>query len=91
MVRDALSNRTAAPIPPGEAVSADAATRHHHDRGPLDYTRSNHDSAAIGAASAIGTSMETWAASAGGIGGAKARNRARHQSCYEKIPHVFSL
>jgi hypothetical protein len=33
--------------------------------------------------------METWAASAGGIGGAKARKRARHQSCYEKIPHAF--
>jgi hypothetical protein len=28
--------------------------------------------------------METWAASAGGIGGAKARKRARHQSCYER-------
>ena len=85
-----LLNRTAAAITPGEAVRAAAAARHHHD-GPLDHTRSNHHDVAIGTATAIGTPMEAWAASAGGIRGAKARNRACNQSCNEKILHIFSI
>jgi len=85
-----LLNRTAAAVTPGEAVRAAAAARHHHD-GPLDHARSNHNDTAIGTASAIGTSMEAWAASAGGIRGAKARDRACNQSCSEKVLHVFPI
>jgi hypothetical protein len=85
-----LSKRTAASITPGKAVRAAAAARHHHDR-PLDHTGSNHDDAAIGTALSIGIWMEAWAASAGGIRGAKARGRTCNQSCNEKILHIFSI
>jgi hypothetical protein len=34
--------------------------------------------------------MEARAASAGGIGGAKAGKRASNQNCREKVFHVFS-
>jgi hypothetical protein len=35
--------------------------------------------------------MKVEAAAAGGIGRAKARNRAGDQNCCEKVFHVFSL
>jgi hypothetical protein len=85
-----LSKRSAAAVTPGEAVRAASAARHHHD-GPLDHTRSNHNDTAIGTASAIGTSMEARAASAGRIRRTKARDRACNQSCSEKVLHVFSM
>ena len=86
----ALSKRTATSITPAEA---DRAAARHHDDGPFDHHRtgSNNHGAAIGTASAIGTAMETGAAAAGGIGGAKARDRAGNQNCCEKVFHVFSL
>src|SRR6185369_3601855 len=49
------------------------------------------DSAAIGPAAAIGATMEAGAASAGGVRGAKTRERAGNQNCCEKRLHVFSL
>jgi hypothetical protein len=90
----ALSERTATSIPPAEADRADAAARHHNDRRPLhhDCGPLDHDDAApVGLASAIGAAMEAGAAPAGGIGGAKARDRAGNQNCCEKVFHVFSL
>ena len=59
--------------------------------GPLDHAGRHHDDAAVGTASAIGAAMEAGTAALGGIGGAKARERARNQNQSEKLFHVFSL
>jgi hypothetical protein len=84
-----FSDRTAAPVTPGQANGAATFHDHRtldHDAGPLD-----HNHFAIGNASLIGAAMEAGAASAGGIGGAKARDGACNHNCSEKIFHVFSL
>jgi hypothetical protein len=84
VVRGALS-LAAASITPDPAIGANAgARRYHHDGRSLD----DHD-ASIGLASAIGTAIEARTASAGGIGGAKAGNRAGKKNCGEKVLHVF--
>ena len=68
------SERAAAAISPGEAGAADATARHDHDRALNHHgSRRDHD-AAVDAASTIGATMHAGAASAGGIGRAKAGN-----------------
>jgi hypothetical protein len=86
------SDWTAASGIPGKSVGADPGARHHHNRGRGDHDRAlDDDDAAIRTASAIGTAMEAEAASAGGIGGAKTRDRAGNQNCCEKGLHVSSV
>jgi len=80
------SDRAATSVTPHETIGTDTAARHHDHRGPFD-----HDDAAIGDASAIGTAMESRAASAGGVRGAEARDGACQQNCCEKVFHVFSF
>ena len=79
-------------VTPGEANRADTAGAHHDDR-PFDDDRplDDHDAAAIDPASAFRSAMHAGATAAGGIGGAKARDRACQQNCCEKVFHVFSL
>jgi hypothetical protein len=68
------SDRAAAAIAPGEAGAADTTARDDDDRTfNHDRTRCDHD-AAVNAASTIGATMHAGAASAGGIGRAKAGN-----------------
>src|SRR3954451_11886934 len=92
-----FSNHAAAAVAPDEAVGADAAGAHHHDRSRgdphpwRDDPGRDHDHTAIGTAAAIGTAMEAGAASAGGLGGADAGERAGNQNCSEKRLHVSSL
>jgi hypothetical protein len=80
------SDRAAATSTPYESRAT--ATAGHHDDRALDHDRSRHDHDAIGAAVAIGTAMHARAASAFGIGGAEAGDRARDQNCCEKVFHV---
>jgi hypothetical protein len=85
------SDVAAASIGPGEADRADAANGpHNDDRGrPHD---DNGTAATIGLASAIGTAMPAGAASARGIRGAEACERAGDQNCCcEKVLHVLCL
>ena len=68
------SERAAAASTPGEAGPADATARHDHDWALNHHgSRCDHD-AAVDAASTIGATMHAGAASAGGIGRAKAGN-----------------
>ena len=60
-----------------------------HDTS-LEQPPVNTDHAAMWMASAVGPSMPTEAAAAGGIRCAKACNRACKQDCREKVLHVFS-
>ena len=85
------SDVAAASIGPGEADRADAANGpNYDDRGrPHD---DNGTAATIGLASAIGTAMPAGAASARGIRGAEACERAGDQNCCcEKVLHVLCL
>ena len=92
-----ISNRAAASIAPGEAQRANPGARHHYDRGRRDHDAGcyhawrDDDGAAIRPAAAVGAAMEAGAASAGGVRGAKTRERAGNQNCREKRLHVFSL
>jgi hypothetical protein len=84
-------NRAAGAVTPDQAIGT--AAGYHDNGGAFDHDRTwrNHDHAAIGNASPIGTAMVAGAASAGGIGGAKACDGACNHNCCEKVLHVFSL
>jgi hypothetical protein len=84
------SDRAAAAITPGES-RATATAGHHHDRAFNHHrSRHHHDSGAIGPASALAAAVHAGAASAFGIGRAKARDRGGQQDGCEKVFHVLS-
>jgi hypothetical protein len=89
-----MSNRTATSIGPREPDRANA-TGSHNDRGDHDRSGCNNDGrddhGPIGLASAIGTTVPAWPASAFGARAGNTGNGADNQSRRKKILHVFSL
>ena len=88
LIVTSISERTTASISPAEAAGSNVAARTHDTS--LEQPPVNTDHAAMWMASAVGPSMPTGAAAAGGIRCAKACNRACKQDCREKVLHVFS-